>query len=327
MDPKNPTNTRAWSPTNIYRSGSGPDVPRMSPVTALVANRRFTQEFIEAFLAEQHWDLIDVLASLTPEDIDVIVNRGAKCPVCASGRDWLRYQGRDSGIIICQRVEHDCKHYIQVGLQWRRLVDDERYLGIRLAGLKPSSLSRLPKAKQVEYIERLQESPDSSYLFSGPPGVGKSHFGYALAYDAVERWVEAWGENPRLGDQSVFWVDTSDWLDSIQRYKLHRDDDEPPDQPIVTAAHITSLGKLGHQVCLILEDFEKFPATQPRLDNLHDLVAAVYKAKGQIIAISNDTAEVLAEKWKSFSSGEPILRRIIGPEANNGSELEFFLNN
>jgi hypothetical protein len=71
-----------------------------------VASKRFTPEFIEAFLAEQHWDLIDILASLTPQDIEPIVNRGAKCPICASGRDWPRNQDRDTAIVICRQVEH-----------------------------------------------------------------------------------------------------------------------------------------------------------------------------------------------------------------------------
>jgi hypothetical protein len=179
--------------------------PRMSPRIAQVASKRFTPEFIDTFLAERHWDLIDPLPSLTPKDIEAIVNRGVKCPVCATGSDWPRYQGRDSGIVICRQVDHDCKHYCQIGIQWRKLVDDDRYLGIRLDDLKPSALSRLPKAKQAEYIGTLQENPDSSYLFSGDVGTGKTHLGYALAYDAIERWAFAWEENPELGDQSVWW--------------------------------------------------------------------------------------------------------------------------
>jgi hypothetical protein len=328
MDQKNLTNTRSWSPTDIYRSRSGSMPPRMSPSTALVASKRFTPEFIDTFLAEQQWDLIDALPSLTAKDIEAIVNCGAECPVCAEGGDWLRYRGRDSGLVISLQVDHDCRRYVQIGIQWRKLVDDDRYLGIRLDGLKPSSLSRLPKAKQAEYIKTVQENPDSNYLFAGEEGTGKTHLGYALAYDAIERWALAWEENPQLGDQCVFWLDTSDWLEQIQTYKKlqqdQRNDDHPPEAPAVTADQITRLAKLGYKVCLILEDFEKFPPTQARLDNLHDLVGAVYKAKGQVIAISNDASEVLAQKWRGFSSNGPILRRIIGPEANNGRELEFF---
>jgi DNA replication protein DnaC len=328
MDRKNPTNGQAWSPTNIYLSGSGPIPPRIGPTAFLVASKRFTREFIDAFLAEQHWDLLDDLPSLTPEDIDAIVNRGLKCPICTEGRDWPRYRGRDSAIVICLQVDHGCKHYVRIGMQWRKLVDD-RYLRIRLDDLEPSGLSRLPKIRQAEYIETLQQNPDSSYMFAGESGMGKTHFGYALAYDAVERWSFACEENPQLGEQSVFWVDTSDLLDSIQKYKKaqqdQRPDDDPPKPPAVTADQITRLAKLGHKVCLILEEFDKFSPTQPRLDNLHDVVGAIYKGKGQVIAISNDTVEVLKEKWRDFSSNGPILRRIAGPEANNGSELEFFV--
>jgi hypothetical protein len=329
MDRKNPTNGQAWSPTNIYLSGSGPMPPRIAPTTFLVATKRFTPEFIEASLAEQHWDLLDDLPSLTPKDIDAIVNQGLKCPICAKGRDWLRYQGRDSGIVICRQVDHGCKHYVRIGMQWRKLVDDDRYLGIRLDELKHSSLSRLPKARQQQYIEHLQQSPDSSYLFAGEPGMGKTHFGYALAYDAIERWSFACEENPQLGEQSVFWVDTSDLLDKTQEHKhllqVRRPDDDLPKPPAVTADQITRLAKLGHKVCLVLEDFEKFGPTQPRLDHLHDLLNAIYKGKGQVVAISNYTESVLTEKWREFSSAGPVLRRITSPEANNGSELEFFV--
>jgi hypothetical protein len=322
---KNTTNGPVWSPVDIYLHPSrcSPMPPRMVPMSALVAGRRFTPEFIAAFLGETEWDLIDDLVFLNPGDIASIVNHGAPCPVCAEGRDWPRYQGLTTGLVICIRVDHGCRRQIQIGNMWRRVMPELRYRHIRLDNLEPSSMSLLPLKKQREYIDTLKQNPATSVLLGGKAGTGKTHLSVALLYGAIERWYEAWEDDARLSDQSVFWIEqTGELLDQIQNDKqpVPRADVDPP---LVTVREIRRLRRLGQKVTLVMDEFAQFNPTDVRLANLEQLVGAVYTGGGQIVAVTNVTMTDIEKKWAGFSSGDSVLRRIYGPEAN-GRYLKFY---
>jgi DNA replication protein DnaC len=324
MITKNTTNGREWSASDIYLRPSpcSPMPPRMVPMSAQVASRRFTEGFVEAYLAETRWDLIDDLVHLTPGDIASIVNDGAPCPVCAEGRDWLRYRGLSSGIVVRMQVDHGCRPYVQVGVMWRKVMPEERYRHIRLDALEPNSISLLPLKKQQEYIKTLKENSADSFLFGGKSGAGKTHLSIALLFEAVERWYLAWEEDARLSDQSVFWIEqTSELLDQIQNQKqpVPRDDVDPP---MVTVQEIKRLRKLGQKVTLVMDEFSQFNPTDVRLANLAQLISTVYTGGGQIVALTNVIMSELEKKWAGFASGDTITRRIYGPEAN-GSYLRF----
>jgi DNA replication protein DnaC len=325
MTTKSQTNGRVWSTSDIYLHPSplSSMPPRMIPMSTLVASRRFTQEFVEAFLAETQWDLIDDLARLTPGDLARIVNHGAPCPVCEQGRNWRRHRGQDTGLVICMEVDHGCRRHIQIGNMWRKVMPELRYRHIRLDDLEPSSLSLLPKEKQQEYIDILREKREASVFLGGKSGGGKTHLSIALLFDAVERWYLAWEEDPALCDQSVFWIEhTGEFLEQIynSNQSKPRLDVEPP---LVTVREIRRLRKLGHKVTLVLDEFGRFNPTDYRMDALQQLLAAVYLGHGQVIAVSNETLSDLEKKWAGFFAGESIERRLCGPEANGGHYLRF----
>jgi hypothetical protein len=325
MTTKSTTNGREWSASDIYLHPSplSPMPPRMVPMSALVASRRFTQEFVGAFMAETQWDLIDELARLTTGDIAAIVNHGAPCAVCAQGRNWRRYRGLTTSLMICMEVDHGCQRQIQIGNMWRQVMPEQRYRHIRLDDLVPSSLSLLPRDKQQQYIDTLREKREASVFMGGKSGGGKTHLSIALLFDAVERWYRAWEDDPALCDQSVFWIEhTGEFLEQIYNANQAkpRPDVEPP---LVTVREIRRLRKLGIKVTLVLDEFGRFNATDYRMDALQQLLAAVYLGEGQIIAVSNETLSELESKWAGFFAGESIERRLCGPEANGGHYLKF----
>jgi hypothetical protein len=314
-----------WTPEDCYLEPSRwKEWPvRLVPMGAKVAARRFTGKFIAGVQAETRWDPMDALACLTPDNIALMVNQGIQCPVCVQGLDWVRFRGLDSGIIVSIQKDHGCERHACVGKLWRFLVPKKQYRDIRLASLKPSSKTSLPEPIHQGLIHTMQQYPESSFLMAGPVNTGKTHSGYSLLYEAVDRWSTAWAGDPNLGDQSVFWIEhTGALLDDIQTWKLNRKDPRVK-QPAVTAEQIHRLIARGHKVFLGLDELDKFSATEPRLNNLYELIVAVDDGEGQIIAMANKTQTRLKQDWADFTAGSAIIRRLCGSAAR-GRYLKFY---
>lgn len=325
----NPLSGQEWARCDVYLDGApGMMPPRIiHQMTDNLAVRIYTPRFIEAWRQDGEagsWEQLDPDPSLTPEDITCVVNEGIPCPVCFKGRDWVRFRGLATGVVVSYQVDHGCHRFSCIGQRWRKLCPEPKYLAGRLETLKPSTISMLPTTKQREYIAHMQQHPDDSYLLHGKSGTGKTHFACCLMYRAVERWSLAWEANEKLGDQSVFFVpNTGVLLDQIQYARQPIQGATNPGTPVITLEGILRLRKNGQKVTLTLDEFDKFPPTETRLENLERLVGAVYSGQGQIIAMSNTSEHGLEQKWQQYGAGEPILRRICGPEAK-GHSLGFF---
>jgi hypothetical protein len=348
MTTTNPPNGQEWSRTDIYLEGStGPMPPRILPsMTDRLAERLFTLKFNGAWKEDTEqaaWEQLDETPQLTPAEITLIVNEGIRCPICQDGRDWVRFRGWSTGVPVSIQMGHGCQRYVCVGQLWR-LICPEKFRRGRLGELKPSTISLLPTAKQVEYFQLMQKYPDDSYLLHGKSGSGKTHLACCLMFRAVERWSLAWvaneelpwlianesgqlvvnqAKNKDMGEQSVFFVEnTGLLLDQIQYARQPIKGATNPGLPVVTVERILHLRKKGMKVTLVLDELDKFVPTETRIEALERLVGTVNLGGGQLIAMSNTSEKNLEKKWQDFPSGEPILRRIGGP-ADRGHSLEF----
>jgi hypothetical protein len=307
---------KEWSREDVYLYPTplSPMPPTLIGLDEKAAAELFTSKFIDAAkkeLRDKSFQGLDGPPRLLEESIDDIITRGAPCPLCLAGKKWHRFQGTQTGIIL--RVDHGCSRYTCLGNLWRRLVPF-RFRGVRLSNLIPDSVSSaLAPDQQARYIQQFQQHPTSNYFMAGPTGTGKSHFGVALLFHAVDQWSLAWERDPILDEQSIFWVeDTGRLLDSMQDYKTHRyDTPATVKPPIIQVEEITRLAALGYRVVVVLDELDKFSPTGPRLDHLRQLTDAVYMGGGQMISMSNISGPDLLEKWKTFSSGEPVYRRLL----------------
>jgi DNA replication protein DnaC len=316
-----------WPATKVYREqyrGTEPWPPQVHPADGPESNEKakriYTDEFYDALLSETEWTRMFPLPELTKLEIDAII-KGGECPVCQQGSNWVWQVGTLTSIIFATLHPHGCYQYVRTGLLWRGLVKG-KFQDVRLATLEPDPyFSKLPVTTQKHYILKFQQRPDSSYLLAGDAGTGKTCFAHALLFDAIERSSRAAALNPQLGEPSCFSVKTRTLLEEIYRYQQ---DPKKAAPPSLTAAHIENLGKAGYRVLLNLDELDKIVPTQTRLDNLQELVDAVYLHGGQIVATSNLFLPKLEKKWQGVSSSDAsILRRIIGERDANGCYLAF----
>jgi hypothetical protein len=126
-----PTRTPAippslWLPEEVYQDAytaridageSQPSIHADPPMLDLddldslrVQQGVFTQLFIDAAKAETHWIRLCSMPDLTDETINLL-QRGAHCPVCSHGGNWLLHRGADTGLIVLLGVHHGCERY------------------------------------------------------------------------------------------------------------------------------------------------------------------------------------------------------------------------
>jgi hypothetical protein len=312
---------REWTRSNTYlRNSLANPWPPMLPPTAdstdAFCEATFVPQFNEDLKREKSgYRWIDRI-ELTPEEVTTMINDGAECPLCHQFHGRFRYQGIDSGIILQKHFDHGCQVHARTGRHWRKLVPP-RFRGVRLDSLEPFPDSMLAIATQQHHIQFLKEHRHNSFLLAGGEGTGKTHFAFALLFEALTNSSLAVENDDKLSP-SVFFVDTFDLLEHTQDYKT----DKREDAPVVVSAQIDGLIKQGNRVSLFLDEIDKFSPTEPRLNLLLGLVRSVANGRGQIVATSNLLLEELQEKWKGFSAAKPILRRLAG-KLEYGLYLEF----
>jgi len=316
-----------WTRNDIYQNPHPtlPMPPFMTPFNRIpeVAAGLWTEKLRTAEAQEEEWVWMDDFRGLTPEEEALMINDGTECQVCSQKRHLLRYRGMTTGLVFRMELPHGCKRIAHLSQLWRNLTPPKRFREVRLAGLEPSRLSMLPTKKQADIIATLKQHPDCSYLLAGDTRTGKSHLMYGLLFHAVERWSFAREDDPLKFEPSVFLVDTPKLLEDISQFKFHRLDDPPTvDPPQVMADQVKRLVKEGYRVWLGLDELEKVTPTEPRMNNLFELVNQVSLGRGQIVATSNITLAALRKKWAGFSAGDAILSRIISQD-ENGRYLEF----
>jgi hypothetical protein len=325
MKPTTP-GPKEWTPAEVYgpnRRVASPEhpiglcwPPRIRPKNPRneLAGSGYTPEFFAAHEEETEWTLTYEPPELTPAQIFDITSR-ARCPICAEGKNFRRYKGMQTGIVVDQIVECDCDRHGRTRNLWMRLAP-ARYRHIRLDTLQPNATSKLPLEKQKEFISVFQKHREDSYFLQGDAGTGKTHFGMALLFDAVERWSLA-ASDPLLYDQSVWRINTRELLDDYWRYKIGEGE-----LPYVNPKQLLWFADRGHKISLFLDEFDKFAPNKFRIDTLQEIVDAVYVGQGQVVSISNTCLAKLLKEWADFSSAPALLRRIAGEEAN-GRVLTF----
>jgi hypothetical protein len=253
-----------WTRENTYLIASplNPWPPRLASMedsTDAFCEATFTPLFNSALKAEMEssWEWIDRI-ELTPDEITAMINDGIECPVCAQFKGWFRYRGQITGVVLQKRLDHGCEIRARIGRQWRKLVP-RKFRAAWLDTLVPFRPSRLPMAIQAEHIRFLQEHRHASLLLAGETGTGKTHFAYALYYEALAQSMVA-------GDglnKYVYFVDTASMLEEIHEYKFSEGDDlgKGNDPPLVTPSKLKWLVKQGVRIVLFLDEIDKVVPT------------------------------------------------------------------
>ena len=267
-----------------------------------IAPTTYQPEYIAAVRSESEW-LYNPHPSLTQNISEKVGAGELKCPIChGSGRYHTTLRGKTTGVVLGDWSDCPCgalKHYhrhMQANVP-------ERFRGVRLETIVPSSVSRLPLAKAQAILDRLRKYPEKSYLFWGEAATSKTHFMTGLYSDRVWHWCQ----QPRGGiDFPVIRVQTATLLEEILAWSFDR---SKAPRPTTTAARIADIGRLGQKPSLFLDEIDKFNPTEARKDRLLEVINAVYEANGQVVATSNKDPETLGESWGAFH-GEALLRRI-----------------
>jgi len=262
---------------------------------------RRPKEEVDAISAETSWTRLGVAPALTEQECDAIGRGAMKCPHCdGSRRVRVTAQGKTTGVIVENYLSVHCVCAASVWfwsvLGWRSV--PERFQDARLDTLVPRG------KRQAEILAKMRERPADSYLLVGPPGTGKTHFSCALyrqaLLDAVDRDMRSPDYVPHI------WRVTASVL--LNEHVAAETDKEAP-YPTVTERRVINAAAKGFRPILFLDEIDKFPFSEFKIDRLGEIVDAVYAAKGQIVATANKDYAALSKRWDADNAGT-ILRRI-----------------
>lgn len=159
-------------------------------------------------------------------------------------------------------------------------------------------------AKQPEIITAITEQPQSSFLFFGRPGSGKSLMGWMLYRDAVERGRCAIGAS------------CADLLTQIRRWEFDADN-----VPAITAG---DLRQSARRYLVFLDELDKARPTEYAGEQLHMLTDAAYSFGHQLVITSNLNPDDLRFHWsrENATYGNAILRRLF--ELDDAIEIDMY---
>lgn len=249
-------------------------------------------------------------------DLYWAVARGQKCPACADTNQIrvVRY-GTATGMYMDAYPDCECVKYRRL---WKVLCDciPQHYQWVSLYDLAPSTLSKLPIAKQESEIAFVREHHGDGFFFSGPAGTSKTTFSIALYRDAVaEQFRQEWkgsGETFYTVPQGIWRVNGDRLMRQYQEKALNPDAREPD----VTAEKIRAAAKKKCRPQLVLEEIDKAKMSEFRANNLFAIVDALYECNGRLVLTTNLTLLEFAAMFANSGSdniratGAALMRRI-----------------
>lgn len=179
------------------------------------------------------------------------------------------------------------------------------YRDVTLDTLSPRENPFISVARQAEIFALVKANPEDSYLFIGPPRIGKTHTAFALFRAAGWRWAQrSWAGGGPLCP--VWRYRTNELLNAILDYELNRDRKQPPS---LTVSSLKMVIHGGGTPFLMLDDLHALKFNETKIALLQTLIDICQEAGGQVISTSNEPPDYFTHAWgKSF--GEAIIGRI-----------------
>lgn len=244
------------------------------------------------------------------------VAKGQKCPACLDTQHIHVVQhGTQTGIFRDYYPDCDCVKYRAL---WKVLTEHipHHYLSASLHDLTPSTLSKLPVARQESEISFLREHREDGFFFLGPAGTSKTTFAIALYRDALttlfrQQWKGS-AETFYTGPQGIWRINGDNLLRQFHE-KATKPEAREPD---VTAGKIRSEARSKRRPCLILEEIDKSKMTDFRANTLFALVDALYECGGRLVLTTNLTPTEFGGMFTNSGSdniratGAALMRRI-----------------
>lgn len=222
---------------------------------------------------------------------------------------WKFPRGSDLHVLdhdLCRLRRYFRDH--PIAATWR----SRKHAAHRLANLKPTDRSPLPKPVQEDYIAKLggirgqiihQEA--RGWVLLGPTGCSKSTYVSAVLTD-VETYRRAYGAR----SVGITRLRVGDWLNDTQAWNTREFGAE--DARPTTVEEIAEWSGCFAPI-LWLEEIDRFTVTETRMNLLFRLVDAVYEAEGCIIITANSTLADLKEKFDPA-----LIRRFTGEMEDGG---------
>jgi DNA replication protein DnaC len=285
-----------------------------------VVERQDHRRWYEQKLRETSWVEVARDAKLADvkwtRDLYWAVARGQKCPACADTNQIrvVKY-GTVTGMYIDGYPDCECVKYRRL---WKVLCGciPERYLGVSLYDLAPSSLSKLSMARQESEIAFIREHKEDGFFFMGPAGTSKTTFAIALYRDYLstlfrQQWKGS-ADTLYVGPQGIWRING----DSLLRQFHEKATNFEAKEPDVTAGKIRSEARSKRRPCLILEEIDKSKMTDFRANTLFALVDALYECGGRLVLTTNLTPTEFGGMFANSGSdniratGAALMRRI-----------------
>jgi predicted ABC-type ATPase len=204
--------------------------------------------------------------------------------------------------------------YRDISMEW--LIEHEAKC--RTKDGRATSESRFTRmsAAFIDTVLAVVTHPDYgryNMLLAGPAGAGKSTLMMALYHRALRKWaVRSWINNDptaavwhlsarRIAAEAHAWATRNSNLD---------ESGEVPSAPSITTGKITTAMARGHQVCLYLEELDKYNVTDFKNGEIHAVVDAVVSNGGQAVATTNINRERLLMRIGD-KDAPAIARRLI----------------
>jgi hypothetical protein len=295
---------KQWTAQDIYLPSNRAS-PYVPPMYSDVPQHpgRYTPEFLTACKTETDWhrDPVATIVTRDPAFLEAIGRKQTYCPACndvGSCKDTMR--GGVTGLVInmgrstceCAKLQTFWRHWSKVAIEWQ---------GVTLEGLQPNAeKSDMDMGRQATVIAAIKAEPDSSYLFYGESGAGKTLYSMALFRKALEDWAATgmpdcpiwyYSATALLAQAHEHVMDVEQPALNINRYIISKRRDE------------------GQVPKLFLSEIDKADLTTPfRRKTIFELVDAIKEAGGATIMTSNLGPAALAQVWGE-QYGEPMLRR------------------
>lgn len=232
------------------------------------------------------------LASLSLKLISKPVGESAAdCPDCDGG-GWIVVVGE--GARPCQCL---------IVAKRKRAIDriPTIYRDLKLETVKPNPALH---PQQSAVIDAMRQSPESSFVFFGRNGCGKSLFGWLLYRKAIE------------SDRYAIGIPLAELLAEFREWEKN-----PDKLPMIKPE---DLRQDKRRYLLFLDEVEKARPSEYAGEMLFRLIDAAYSFQHQLVIASNKTPSELSAHWSEAQEtyGPSIVRRIM--EMTDGVDVRLF---